>query len=83
VAPDASGWAGLAIAYSPLWVARAGGTRIPTRRDALGLLEVMPPAGTAVVELEHRAGAAEWAGVAVSLLSLGALGLLSIRRARA
>ena len=83
VAPDASGWAGLAIAYSQLWVARAGGTRIPTRRDALGLLEVMAPAGTAVVELEHRAGAAEWAGVAVSLLSLGALGLLSIRRARA
>ena len=83
VSPDASGWAGLAIAFSPLWVARAGGTRIPTRRDALGLLEVMPPAGTTVVELEHRAGAAEWAGVAVSLLSLGALGLLSIRRTRA
>ncbi|HWP73956.1 MAG TPA: hypothetical protein VNU03_05555, partial [Methylomirabilota bacterium] len=77
VSPDASGWAGLAIAFSPLWVARAGGTRIPTRRDALGLLEVMPPAGTTVVELEHRAGAAEWAGVAVSLLSLSALGLLS------
>jgi hypothetical protein len=83
VPPDTSGWVGLAIAYSPLWVARAGGARIPARRDALGLLEVMPPAGTTTVELEHRAGAAEWAGVAVSLLSLAALGLLSVRRARA
>jgi hypothetical protein len=83
VPPGASGWAGLAIAYSPLWVARAGGARIPTRRDALGLLEVMPPAGTTVVELEHRAGVAEWAGVAVSLLSLTALGLAVLRQARA
>src|SRR5216683_3764751 len=83
VPPGASGWAGLAIAYSPLWVARAGDARIPTRRDALGLLEVMPPAGTTVVELEHRAGVAEWAGVAVSLLSLTALGLAVLRQARA
>jgi len=83
VPPTSSGWAGLAVAYSPLWVARAGGARIPVRRDALGLLEVMPPAGTTAVELEHRAGVAEWAGGVVSLLSLAALGLLSLRRARA
>jgi hypothetical protein len=36
-----------------------------------------------VVELEHRAGVAEWAGVAVSLLSLTALGLAVLRQARA
>jgi uncharacterized membrane protein YfhO len=83
VPPGTSGWAGLAIAYSPLWVARAGGARIPTRRDALGLLEVMAPTGTSAVELEHRPGAIEWAGAAVSLLSLAALGLGSLRRARA
>jgi hypothetical protein len=83
VPPGASGWAGLAIAYSPLWVARVGDARIPTRRDALGLLEVMPPAGTTAVELEHRAGAAEWTGLAVSLLSLAALGLAVLRQARA
>src|ERR1700730_17317825 len=76
--PGDPGGAGLATAYSPLWVARAGGARIPARRDALGLLEVMPPAGTTTVELEHRAGAAEWAGVAGRLLILSALGGLSI-----
>ncbi|HJV56016.1 MAG TPA: hypothetical protein VJ971_08565 [Methylomirabilota bacterium] len=81
--PAADGWSRLAIAYSPLWVARAGGVRIPARRDALGLLEVSPPAGTAVVELEHRPGAAEWAGVAMTALSVVALGLAGFRRARA
>jgi hypothetical protein len=83
VPPGAPGWTGLPIAYSPLWVARAGDARIPSRRDALGLLEVMPPAGAPAVEIEHRAGATEWAGVAVSLLSLGALGLGVLRGARA
>jgi hypothetical protein len=81
--PATSGWSPLAIAYSPLWVARAGGARIPVRRDALGLLEVSPPAGTAVVELEHRPGVVEWAGAGVSALSAIALALLSLRRARA
>lgn len=81
--PATSGWSPLAIAYSPLWVARAGGARIPARRDALGLLEVSPPAGTAVVELEHRPGVVEWAGAGVSALSVIALGLLSLRRVRA
>jgi hypothetical protein len=83
VSLGASGWAGVTIAYSPLWVARVGGTRIPARRDGLGLLEVMPPAGTTAVELEHRPAAAELAGVAVSALSLIALGLAGLRRARA
>jgi hypothetical protein len=81
--PATSGWSPLAIAYSPLWVARAGGARIPVRRDALGLLEVSPPAGTAVVELEHRPGVVEWAGAGVSALSAIALALVSLRRARA
>ena len=81
--PATSGWSPLAIAYSPLWVARAGAARIPARRDALGLLEVSPPAGTAVVELEHRPGVVEWAGAGVSALSVIALGLLSLRRVRA
>jgi len=83
IPPGASGWVPLAIAYSPLWRVQAGGDRIPARRDALGLLEVMPPPGTAAVELEHRAGPAEWAGAAVSVLGLAALGLLALRRARA
>jgi hypothetical protein len=81
--PAAGGWSPLAIAYSPLWVARAGGARIPARRDALGLLEVSPSAGTVVVELEHRPGVAEWAGAVVSALSVVGLGLAGLRRARA
>jgi hypothetical protein len=83
IPPGASGWVPLAIAYSPLWRVQAGGDPIPARRDALGLLEVMPPPGAAAVELEHRAGHAEWAGAAVSVLGLAALGLLALRRTRA
>ena len=82
VPPAADGWSRIAIAYSPLWVVRADGARIPSRRDALGLLEVSPPPGTAVVELEHRPAAAEWAGVAVSALGAVALGLVGLRRVR-
>jgi hypothetical protein len=63
-------------------VARADGARIPARRDALGLLEVSPPPGTTVVELEHRPAAAEWAGVVASALGAVVLGLAGLRRAR-
>jgi hypothetical protein len=85
ISPPASppGWVALPIAYSPLWVARAGGTLLPLRRDERGLLEVALVAPAAAIELEHRPGAAEWAGVA---LGLGAgLALLAVwwRRAPA
>ena len=70
----------LPIAYSPLWVARAGGRAMPLRRDDLGLVEVAPPPGATEVELEQRAGPAEWAGVAVSLLAVAMLGLAAARR---
>ena len=66
---DADGFAPLAVAYSPLWVARADGARRAIRRDDVGLLEVFLPRAAATVELEHRPGAVEWAGVAVSALS--------------
>jgi hypothetical protein len=75
------GWLPLSLAYSPLWVARADGARIPTRRDALGLLDVALPAGAMAVELEHRPGPAEWAGVALTLLSAAGLGFDRLRRA--
>jgi len=74
------GWLPLSVAYSPLWVARADGATIPARRDALGLLEVALPAGAGLVELEHRAGWAEWAGAAASLLSAAALGFAWLGR---
>ncbi|HMH77734.1 MAG TPA: hypothetical protein VK547_13970, partial [Candidatus Udaeobacter sp.] len=65
--PAAPGWVSLPIAYSPLWVARADAVPLAVRRDERGLLEVALVAAGSSVELEHRAGAAEWAGVAVSL----------------
>ena len=67
------GWVSLPIAYSPLWVARADGVPLVVRRDERGLLEVALIAAASSVELEHRAGAAEWAGVAVSLGAVLAL----------
>jgi hypothetical protein len=70
----------LPIAYSPLWVARAGERAVPLRRDDLGLVEVAPPPGATEVELEQRPGPAEWAGVAVSLLAVAMLGLAAARR---
>jgi hypothetical protein len=76
-----TGWRPLAIAYSPLWVARANGRVLGIRPDARGLLEVALPAPAETVELEHRPGAAEWAGLALSLSSAGALGLWRLRRA--
>ena len=76
----APGWVSLPIAYSPLWVARAAGAPLAVRRDERGLLEVALVAPGSSVELEHRAGAAEWAGVA---LSLGAVLLLAAWRRRA
>jgi hypothetical protein len=63
----APGWVSLPIAYSPLWVARADGARLAVRPDERGLLEVALVAPASSVELEHRAGVAEWTGVALSL----------------
>jgi hypothetical protein len=76
------GWLPVPIAYSPLWVARTGEARLRVRRDDVGLLEVELPPGTASVELEHRPGVAEWAGVGLSLLSLAVLALAAIPRRR-
>jgi hypothetical protein len=77
----APGWVSLPVAYSPLWVARAGGAPLAVRRNERGLVEVALVAPGSSVELEHRAGFAEWAGVA---LSLAAVLLLAVcwRRAR-
>ncbi|HUM17934.1 MAG TPA: hypothetical protein VL086_19755 [Candidatus Nitrosotalea sp.] len=81
--PARSGWAPLSIAYSPLWTARVAGAPVPIRRDDLGLLEVAVPAGVTSVELEHRPGAVEWVGTALSLLSAALLVAAGVGRARA
>lgn len=66
---SAPGWASLPVAYSPLWLARGDGARLPVRRDERGLLAVALVAGVAAVEIEHRAGGAEWAGGALSVVA--------------
>jgi len=77
-----AGWLSAPIAYSPLWVARTGAARLGVRPDDLGLLEVELPPGTVSVELEHRAGVAEWVGIGLSLLSLALLARAAIPRRR-
>ncbi len=67
VASASPGWVSLPIAYSPLWVATGAGAPLAVRRDEQGLLAVALAASLSSVELEHRAGAAEWAGGALSL----------------
>jgi hypothetical protein len=77
----APGWVALPIAYSPLWVAHADGAALAVRRDERGLLEVALGAPGSSVDLEHRAGVAEWTGIALSLAT--GLVLLAVRWRRA
>ncbi len=78
-----AGWMQTGMAYSPLWQGRVDGRAVPLRRDELGLLEVDLPAGApVVVDLRHRPGAVELTGLAVSAVSVLALGLVWIRRLR-
>jgi hypothetical protein len=78
---SAPGWVSLPIAYSPLWRARGEGAPLAVRRDERGLLAVMLVAPVSSVELEHRAGPAEWAGGALSLGAVLALLAVWWRRA--
>ena len=66
----APGWQSLPVAYSPLWLARGDGAPLAVRRDERGLLAVALVAGASSVEIEHRAGGAEWAGGALSLVAV-------------
>jgi hypothetical protein len=83
VPAPAAGWQELTVAYSPLWTARSADGPLPTRRSADGLLEVRLPGPVPALVLEHRAGLAEWAGVAVSAGALLGLGAWWWRRSRA
>ena len=68
------GWLQTGMAWSPLWRAESGGLLLPVRPDELGLLEVEALAGsTLTVSLEHRPGAAEYAGLLFTGLSAAAL----------
>jgi hypothetical protein len=76
--PAERSWILAGFAYSPLWRAEVGGRRLPTRRDAAGMLEVEAPGGSGEITLYHRAGAAERIGGVFSIASaiLLAIGLV-------
>ena len=69
----ASGWRAAGVAYSPLWRAEHGGTRLIVRRGAIGDLEVQAPGEARSVELAYGPGALELAALAASSLGLAAL----------
>ena len=77
-------WILAGFAYSPLWLAEAGGRRLPTRRDGAGMLEVEAPGGSGEITLSHRAGAAEKIGGTLTIASalLLAVGLVRGRGSR-
>jgi hypothetical protein len=77
-------WILAGFAYSPLWRAEVGGRRLPTRRDAAGMLEVEAPGGSGEITLDHRAGAAEKIGGTLTIASalLLAVGLVRGRGSR-
>jgi hypothetical protein len=69
-------WLSARIAYYPLWRATSDGQPIPTRRGAMGDLEVRPPRPAAPIDLAYGRGPAETTGLVVSALSLLALALV-------
>lgn len=75
-APDT--WLPTRMAYYPLWHATSKGRAIPTRRGALGDLEVRAPRPGAVIDLIYKPGLPEAAGIVVSVASLATLATLAI-----
>lgn len=74
------GWRSAGFAYSPLWSAEAGGRRLATRRDDVGMLEIHGAGGASEIILHHGPGAAERVGALISALSVSALAVAGIRR---
>jgi hypothetical protein len=66
-------WLPARIAYYPLWRATSDGQPIPTRRGAMGDLEVRPPRPGAPIDLAYVRGPAETAGLVITALSVLAL----------
>ncbi len=62
-------WVSTGTAYYPLWTAVRGDARLETRRGELWDLEVKLDGAAGPVELVYGPGAAEWAGMVLSLLA--------------
>ena len=78
VDPTLDGWLPARIAYYPLWQATSEGRPLPTRRGALGDLEVHAPRPGAPIDLIYQRGPAETAGVAITALAVLVLALVWI-----
>lgn len=69
-------WVGTGLFAYPLWTARGPDGALLTRENPERLLEVFVPPGKGIaITLHYQEGAVEWAGVALTLLSLGAWGI--------
>jgi hypothetical protein len=75
------GWLKSGMAWSPLWQAYSAGNRLAVRRDGFGMLEVDAPPGSQLISIEHRPGAAELGGLALSFAASIVL-LIAWRRQR-
>jgi hypothetical protein len=80
-------WLPTRMAYYPLWHATSEGHAIPTRRGALGDLEVRAPRAGTVIDLIYERGLAETTGMVVAAASLFTLAIMwtgqRVRRRRA
>jgi hypothetical protein len=79
-ASHSAGWLKAGMAWSPLWRADSAGRRLAVRRDSFGMLEVDAPPGARLITIEHRPGAAELGGLALSFAAAIALLIASSRR---
>ncbi len=79
--PSSSGeWVGTGLFAYPLWSAVGPQGPLPVRESPERLLEVFVPPGREVVAtLRYREGAAEWIGLSLTILSLGAWGVGLLR----
>jgi uncharacterized membrane protein YfhO len=73
------------VSYDTNWRAYSGNVRLTTRNTPLGLIVIDAPPGNHDIRLEFPTPVANWAGRAVTLLSIGAfaaLVVLGVRRRR-
>ena len=78
----AAPWVSARMAYYPLWRAERDGRPVPTRRGALGDLEIKTDGGPGVVRLVYTPGGTEILAVMVSVVALVTLAADAARRRR-
>jgi hypothetical protein len=79
---ESGAWTSMAITYYPLWRVRDQDGALPTRRGPLDDLEVKLVRGDSNLVLTYEPGPAEIAGVAVSVIAVGACLAFGLARRR-